>query len=441
MNTICSRIQADQMAMQDYEGILKLHFVCNKDDIRRDAQTQTTRKTRQTQGDQPIEAPQAPLEHNRVNQQYADFSHSKLRPGFVFLSESDICGILYSSDGTSNVIKRTFQHASMTLAKNAAIADKGILVDTHFHDTKTDKRTNGYWKVSLQSNDDNDRKFNLKGAICTNSLELHLLEYDTTSPRKHKDYRNGDQDDDDDNLFQSLELDRNFRTIAMNCGTSSKQLRMSIAPNFGIVQGDADKSRKAIDTMIQDTIHLDAAKQELYKGHVKRLTNTPTNKSRQKVLREFVAEHIETPEEYKDDIDSGVTRIKHIGDQRPRVKDLGLLVNNPDTPSHPVPNTTEVAGREDFAGDGRSGRERAFCTKVYTDGLNRAKRRTRFAVVGQILNVPQINQQILPIVCNRLPTQTKTLTALCNSVDAHIPLIHEAQTELRTFYTSKIFMI
>lgn len=174
----------------------------------------------------------------------------------MFLSESDICGILYSSDGTSNVIKRTFQHASMTLAKNAAIADKGILVDTHFHDTKTDKRTNGYWKVSLQSNDDNDRKFNLKGAICTNSLELHLLEYDTTSPRKHKDYRNGDQDDDDDNLFQSLELDRNFRTIAMNCGTSSKQLRMSIAPNFGIVQGDADKSRKAIDTMIQDTIHV-----------------------------------------------------------------------------------------------------------------------------------------------------------------------------------------
>lgn len=30
------------------------------------------------------------------------------------------------------------------------------------------------------------------------------------------------------------------------------------------------------------------------------------------MLREFVAEHIETPEEYKDDIDSGVTRIKYI---------------------------------------------------------------------------------------------------------------------------------
>lgn len=91
MNTICSRIQADQMAMQDYEGILKLHFVCNKDDIRRDAQTQTTRKTRQTQGDQPIEAPQAPLEVRvTIDMWKLQDQPPSVAPTCLFLLKSDI---------------------------------------------------------------------------------------------------------------------------------------------------------------------------------------------------------------------------------------------------------------------------------------------------------------------------------------------------------------
>ncbi|KAI8363309.1 hypothetical protein B0O80DRAFT_492467 [Mortierella sp. GBAus27b] len=126
---------------------------------------------------------------------------------------------------------------------------------------------------------------------------------------------------------------------------------------------------------------------------------------------EFVAEHIETPEEYKDDIDSGVTRIKYIL--------TGTLVTN----GHEL---------------------RILAYSLTTPTLRHILSRILLKlqdVRTLLATEDQINQQILPIVCNRLPTQTKTLTALCNSVDAHIPLIHEAQTELRTFYTSKIFMI
>lgn len=82
-----------------------------------------------------------------------------------------------------------------------------------------------------------------------------------------------------------------------------------------------------------------------------------------------------------------------------------------------------------------------FCTKVYMNGLNRAKRTKVFPIGGQNLNVTQIEQRITPIVCQRMANQQLTWTTLAASIVGHVVSVLQVQTALREFYSSKIFKI
>lgn len=51
-------------------------------------------------------------------------------------------------------------------------------------------------------------------------------------------------------------LDYKFATIAMNCGTLSKQLSHSIVPNLGVTQQEGDSLRKPITTTIEEMVRI-----------------------------------------------------------------------------------------------------------------------------------------------------------------------------------------
>lgn len=71
--------------------------------------------------------------------------------------------------------------------------------------------------MTLQFACNNTKRYKLRGTICTNGLELHLLAYDTASPRRQTPAATsqGSDDGDDlageDDLYQGLQdIDEEF---------------------------------------------------------------------------------------------------------------------------------------------------------------------------------------------------------------------------------------
>ncbi|KAF9942952.1 hypothetical protein BGZ70_006057, partial [Mortierella alpina] len=148
--------------------------------------------------------------------QYCDFPTAKFGTGFVVLPECVLLDIFYARDDTKSIIKGVLQQLGEedsvsakrtgqpeTFRYKVAAQDYsrdhiGRLMEALFG-------TGLYGSVSVQQ-DPAATKYRLKGSIITNGLEVHLLAYDTQSPRPRK-AAESKSDDDDAALGATSELD------------------------------------------------------------------------------------------------------------------------------------------------------------------------------------------------------------------------------------------
>ncbi|KAI1304589.1 hypothetical protein EDD11_005084 [Mortierella claussenii] len=107
------------------------------------------------------------FERNRQERMFANIPKAKFTLSFVYLSEANIAHILYSGNAsTVAVAKRVLKNSSAIVAEIAVDLCKDYLLK-------------------------------LRGTICTNGLQLNLLAYDTTAPRRRSTQAPASQNDDD----------------------------------------------------------------------------------------------------------------------------------------------------------------------------------------------------------------------------------------------------
>ncbi|KAG0006506.1 hypothetical protein BGZ65_007253 [Modicella reniformis] len=211
---------------------------------KRAAQTRITRTTRQTQGGLAFPTPDrcqyvAVTGLATFRSQGAYFSADVTRialdtvrnaiGNYYFLSKFPeeerpqdrnaidyFSSILFHGD-TEEIIRRRLGTTNATLAAEKVNQDKGVFIHKFLYNTTATKRFDGYSKkVTLQSSRDASKKFKLRGTICTNGLELHLLAYDTSSPRRRtqaatgQGQGDGDGEDEDNLLDDLLDMDDDF---------------------------------------------------------------------------------------------------------------------------------------------------------------------------------------------------------------------------------------
>ncbi|ORZ19175.1 hypothetical protein BCR41DRAFT_351678, partial [Lobosporangium transversale] len=129
-------------------------------------------------------------------------------PGYVYLSEHALVDILWANEDTKQLLERILplDNPSKTAMFECVQGTKGVLIQALFCEIGGDRMVHGYRdKVSLQSQDKDITRFNLKGTISTNGLVLNLLAYDTTQTTRQ---RQSDVDEEDSS--QELELSQGF---------------------------------------------------------------------------------------------------------------------------------------------------------------------------------------------------------------------------------------
>ncbi|KAF9276140.1 hypothetical protein BGZ68_010242 [Mortierella alpina] len=148
--------------------------------------------------------------------QYCDFPTAKFRTGFVVLPECVLLDIFYAREDTKGIVQELLQRLGqedLVLCKRTGQPETfrfkaaaheycrdhiGRLIEALFG-------TGFYGSVSIQQ-DPAATKYKLKGSIVTNGLEVHLLAYDTMSPKPRK-AAESKSDDDDAALGITSELD------------------------------------------------------------------------------------------------------------------------------------------------------------------------------------------------------------------------------------------
>ncbi|KAF9921030.1 hypothetical protein BGZ67_000799, partial [Mortierella alpina] len=159
------------------------------------------------------------FEHNRQAQEFRDFPKAKWAPGFVFLSESDLVHILSSAK-------------TMAQAEKLVVASKGVLIQNLFFNTNSDQRLNGYsGKVSLQKDTSRQTKLKLRGTICTNGLQLHLLAHDTSTTRRRREKVQDDDDDDDDLFGAAHNIETDFQLDDAFIADADEEPEVELGPS------------------------------------------------------------------------------------------------------------------------------------------------------------------------------------------------------------------
>ncbi|KAG0324181.1 hypothetical protein BGZ99_002144, partial [Dissophora globulifera] len=229
------------------------------------------------------------------------------------------------------------------------------------------------------------------------------------------------------------------------------------------------------------------------------LSDNPSNADNKHALWEFLDEHLITPAQQKEDLDTGLTRNKYVltgtlSTNGHELRVLAYSLTKPRPPAIPGPNTTRrkledvmtlntqtsvmnvFPYNESFTVVGidpgihntatatiiKSENENimdnlsiprsadAFCIKAFQSGLSRIKGDWVAEVTlppghpegpgDEFLTVSEMEQAITPVVCTQAPTgRRQTWVNLSASIRAHVESVVSVQPGLRKFYSSRTF--
>ncbi|KAK3808006.1 MAG: hypothetical protein J3R72DRAFT_428451 [Linnemannia gamsii] len=135
--------------------------------------------------------------HNWTRDEYAHFPKSRFTPTFVHLSEADMLEVFYLDETARAIALERLEVKTISQARKLVVEKKGLLIQLLLYPVEADlmPRPSGYHdNLTLQSNG-RTSKLKLRGTICSNGLELHLLAYDTTKLRRSPKNKDGSTDD------------------------------------------------------------------------------------------------------------------------------------------------------------------------------------------------------------------------------------------------------
>ncbi|KAF9572635.1 hypothetical protein EC968_009627 [Mortierella alpina] len=179
-----------------------------------------------------------------VSGQYCDFPKAKLATGFVVLPEAALLDIFYARDETKKIV----QEMLCELARKDGTMNKKKTTEFEtfrFKNAAVDYVRNhigrfmerlfgcaGYASASVQE-DVSETRYKLKGSVVTNGLEIHLLAYDTKSPRRRTTSNAEPEENQDQDLANEmdaeLEIEGGFTAVEDLDADTKAMLQAQIA--------------------------------------------------------------------------------------------------------------------------------------------------------------------------------------------------------------------